>query len=136
MNIRHTFALSVLSLAAASTGVFAQTAAPAAPAAAANPAATPGIDARQARQEQRIDQGVASGQLTKRETRRLDREQGAINRVENKAKADGIVTAQERKRLHHMQNHAGKDISRQKHDAQKRMPPSGPGTGPSMSPGG
>ena len=129
MNIRHTFALSLLSLAVAS-GAFAQTAAP------ANPAATPGIDARQARQEQRIDQGVASGQLNKRETRRLDREQGAINRAENKAKADGTVTAQERKRLHHMQGHASKDISRQKHDAQKRMPPSGPGTGPSVSPGG
>ena len=132
MFIRKTFALSLLGLAAA-TGAFAQTPAPAA---AANPAATPGIDARQARQEQRIDQGVASGQLNKRETRRLDREQGAINRVENKAKADGTVTAQERKRLHHMQNHASKDISRQKHDAQQRMPPSGPGTGPSMSPGG
>ena len=74
------------------TLMVAQTAAPAAP---ANPAATPGIDARQARQEQRIDQGVASGQLNKRETRRLDREQGAINRAENKAKADGTVTALE-----------------------------------------
>ena len=130
MKIRHTLTLALLSVAAAaaSTMAFAQ------PASA--PAATPGIDARQARQEQRIDQGVASGQLNKRETRRLDREQGAIQRVENKTKTDGTVTAHERKRLHHMQHHASKDISRQKHDAQKRMPPSGPGTGPGMSPGG
>ena len=138
MKFRHTLTLALLSVAAAaaSSTVLAQAAAPANPVPAATPAATPGIDARQARQEQRIDQGVASGQLNKRETRRLDREQGAINRVENKAKADGTVTAQERKRLHHMQDHASKDISRQKHDAQKRMPPTGPGTGPSASPGG
>lgn len=128
MTIRQTFALSLLSLAAASTGTFAQ--------AASSPAGTPGIDAAQARQEQRIDQGVASGELNKRETRRLEREQGAINRVENKAKADGSVTAQERKRLRHMQGQASKDIRGQKHDAQRRMPPSGPGTGPGMSPGG
>ena len=134
MKIRHTLTLALLSVAAAtaSTTVFAQ----AASFPASSPAATPGIDARQARQEPRIDQGLASGQLNKRETRLLDREQGAIQRVENKTKTDGTVTAHERKRLHHMQHHASKDISRQKHDAQKRMPPSGPGTGPSMSPGG
>ena len=32
--------------------------------------------------------------------------------------ADGVVTAQERKRIHHMQDHASKDIHQQKHDAQ------------------
>jgi polyhydroxyalkanoate synthesis regulator phasin len=83
-----------------------------------NPAATPGIDQRQARQEQRIDQGVASGQLTPRETRRLTREQGAIDKAESKAKADGTVNAQERHKLHEMQNKASRDIHRQKHDAQ------------------
>jgi len=83
-------------------------------------AATPGIDARQARQEQRIDRGVASGELTRREARRLGREQNIIDRAENKAKADGTVTAQERKRLHHTQNRASRDIRRQKHDAQER----------------
>ncbi len=106
------FAASVLSL--ASVAVFAQ--------AASSPAATPGIDKRQAKQEQRIDQGVASGQLTKREAHRLEREQGAVNRAENKAKADGVVTAAERKRLHHMQDAASKDIHHQKHDAQVRKP--------------
>lgn len=83
-------------------------------------AATPGIDQRQANQEKRIDQGVASGQLTKRETRRLEREQNAINRAEDKAKADGVVTAKERRRVHHAQNRASRDIKRQKHDAQSR----------------
>lgn len=85
---------------------------------AATSAATPRVDKRQANQEKRIDQGVASGQLTPKETRRLEREQAAINRAENKAKADGVVTAGERKHLTHMQNKASKDIHHQKHDKQ------------------
>jgi hypothetical protein len=81
-------------------------------------AATPRVDARQANQEQRIDQGIASGQLTGREAKRLGKEQNAIDRAENHAKADGTVTAAERRRLHKMQKHASRDIHRQKHDAQ------------------
>lgn len=90
------------------------------PAASAPGANTPRIDARQARQEQRIDQGIASGELTQRETRRLEKEQAVINRAEDKAKADGTVTTAERKRLHKMQNHASRDIRHQKHDVQPR----------------
>lgn len=92
----------------------------AAPAFAQN-ADTPRIDQRQARQEQRIDQGVASGELTKRETRRLDAQQDRIDRAENRAKADGTVTKAERRHLTKMQNHASHDIARQKHDAQARQ---------------
>ena len=86
---------------------------------AAGAAATPRVDERQARQEQRIDQGVASGELTKRETKKLDAEQNRIDRMENRAKADGTVTKKERARLTHAQNHASRDIARQKHDAQQ-----------------
>ena len=85
--------------------------------------ATPRIDAREAKQEKRIEQGVNSGQLTARETLRVEREQKAIEKVEAKAKADGTVTPQERKRLTHMQNKASKDIYRQKHDKQTAAPP-------------
>jgi len=106
--------LAGLALAVTCAGAFAQAAAP------AGAAATPGIDKRQANQEKRIDQGVASGELTKRETRRLAREQGAINRAEDKAKADGVVTAKERHRLHHAQHRASRDIARQKHDGHQR----------------
>jgi hypothetical protein len=88
---------------------------------------TPGIDKRQANQEKRIDQGIASGSLTKREAHRLERQQSAINRAEDKAKADGTVTTQERRRLHHAQDHASKSIHRQKHDRQNR-PASGAGS--------
>jgi len=84
----------------------------------ANPAATPGIDQRQANQEKRIDQGIASGALTPRETKRLEYQQARINQAEDKAKADGTVTKQERRRLHHAQNQTSRNIYRQKHDKQ------------------
>jgi opacity protein-like surface antigen len=81
---------------------------------------TPRIDQRQAHQEQRIDKGIASGELTKREAHRMNRQQNAVNRAEDKAKADGVVSAQERKRLTKAQNATSKRIYRQKHDAQER----------------
>lgn len=96
---------------------FAQTSAPV-------PApSTPKVDAREAKQEARIQQGVASGQLTAKETDRLEKEQAAIHRVETKAKADGTVTRGERKHLNHMQNKASNDIHHQKHNAQKAVKP-------------
>lgn len=89
---------------------------------AAEPAASaanmPRVDKRQAHQEARIQQGVNSGQLTARETLRVEREQKHIATAEAKAEADGKVTTAERKRLHKMQNAASRDIRHQKHDAQ------------------
>ena len=81
-------------------------------------AETPGIDQRQANQEQRIDQGITSGQLTQREAGRLEQQQH-INTMENKAKSDGVVTQKERTRIHAAQDKASKKIYRQKHDRQK-----------------
>jgi hypothetical protein len=81
---------------------------------------TPGIDQRQANQEQRIDQGIASGQLTQREANRLERGQQRVDNMENHAKADGVVTPKERARIQHAQNVESKRIYRQKHDRQVR----------------
>jgi hypothetical protein len=96
-------------LAVASIGAFAQ---------AASAPATPRVDQREANQEKRIEQGVASGQLNAKETHRLDKEQAKIAQAETKAKADGKVTKHERRKLHKMQDAASKDIHAQKHDAQ------------------
>jgi hypothetical protein len=82
--------------------------------------ATPGIDQRQMNQEQRIDQGVASGQLNQREANRLERGQQRVDNMENRAKSDGVVTARERNRIQHAQNVESKRIYRQKHDRQVR----------------
>ena len=79
---------------------------------------TPRVDKREARQDTRIQNGVASGQLNAKETYRLEKEQAAINKAEANAKADGKVTKHERRRLAKMQNKASKDIHHQKHDAQ------------------
>lgn len=84
-----------------------------------DPAATPGIDKRQEMQQKRIDQGVQSGELNKREAARLERRQEHISKMEDKAKADGTVTKKERARVQHAQNHESRDIHRQKHDRQK-----------------
>jgi len=81
---------------------------------------TPRADAREARQEARIAEGVADGSLTRPEARRLQQQQRHIRQAEHHAKADGTVTAQERQRLAKLQNHASRSIHRQKHDAQVR----------------
>ncbi|WP_126446305.1 hypothetical protein [Sulfuricystis multivorans] len=82
--------------------------------------ATPGIDQRQMNQERRIDQGIASGQLTAREAARLERGQDRIDAMENRAKGDGVVTARERARIQYAQNVESRRIYRQKHDRQHR----------------
>lgn len=81
---------------------------------------TPRIDRRQANQERRIDEGVASGELTKREAARLERGQDRVDAIEDKAKSDGVVTRRERARITHEQNVQSRRIHRQKHDAQHR----------------
>jgi hypothetical protein len=77
------------------------------------------INARQDRQDQRIDRGAAQNDLTNREERRLERQQRRINRGEQRARADGTVTARERRRLTRAQNRASRNIYRQRHDAQR-----------------
>jgi CRISPR/Cas system-associated endoribonuclease Cas2 len=81
--------------------------------------ATPGIDQRQANQEKRIQQGVKSGELTKREAARLEKREGKLQADKQKAAADGKVTKKEREQLNREANRDSKAIYRQKHDAQK-----------------
>jgi hypothetical protein len=83
-------------------------------------AQTPQVDARQARQRQRIAQGLAEGSLTVPEARGLRAQQRHIARVEHHAKADGVVTPAERRHLHGLQDRASRHIAAQKRDAQVR----------------
>ena len=83
-------------------------------------AATPGFDQRQANQEQRIDKGIASGQLTGREANRLNNQQEHINKIEDNVKSDGVVTKKERKKVHAAQDRASRKIARQKHEQQTK----------------
>lgn len=80
----------------------------------------PGVNARQQNQQQRVRQGVRSGELTRRETRALAGEQRDIRQLERAYKSDGKLTRAERVDLHHEQNQASRHIYNQKHDAQDR----------------
>ena len=82
--------------------------------------ATPVVTQRQENQKARIDEGVKSGELTKKEAGKLRAEQRAIRAEKRMAKADGKVTKAERAKLRHDQNKASADIYKQKHDAQKK----------------
>ncbi len=81
-------------------------------------AETPIIDQRQSNQQQRIDQGIASGQLTERESNRMEKRQEHIQKLEDKAKSDGVVTRRERARIGAAQNSASDGLAREKHDRQ------------------
>ena len=80
----------------------------------------PGVNARQHNQRARIHQGVRSGELTRRETRRVVERQRDIRQLERAYKSDGQLTRKERADLHHEQNQASRQIRRQKHDGQER----------------
>jgi len=82
--------------------------------------ADPVVNQRQDNQKDRIQQGVASGALTKKETKRLAAEQRGIAAEEKAFKADGSLTKAERRDLARDQNRASRDIYIQKHDAQTR----------------
>lgn len=81
-------------------------------------AGTPRLDRRQAHQEQRIEQGEASGSLTRHEATRLERGQDHLQSMENAAKADGVVTRKERFQLENAADRQSRRIYHQKHDAQ------------------
>ena len=80
---------------------------------------TPRVDKRQQNQQQRIDQGVKSGQLTEKEAARLQKGQARVQKMEDKAAADGKVTAKERRRIEHTQDQQSRRIAKQRHDKQK-----------------
>jgi hypothetical protein len=83
-------------------------------------AGTPRLDRRENHQAGRIYNGVANGELTRPETRRLAAGQVHLRRAEARAKSDGTVTAAERAHLQHEANQQSRRIYRQKHDAQDR----------------
>jgi hypothetical protein len=78
--------------------------------------ATPRIDRREARQHARIHQGVKSGELTRGEATRLKAGERHIDKMEDRAKADGKVTPRERARINHAQNRESRKIYRLKHN--------------------
>ena len=79
------------------------------------------INERQENQQQRIRQGVRSGELTRREALRLQREQARVRFAEARARrSGGEFTPRERARIQRELNQSSRHIRRQKHDRQDR----------------
>jgi hypothetical protein len=77
---------------------------------------------RDVNQQQRIEQGLKSGQLTTQEAARLEREESRVERDQARAMRDGKLTPAEKARLAREQNKVSRDIYREKHDAQTGNP--------------
>lgn len=83
-----------------------------------------GAAQRNVNQQQRIENGLESGTLTTREASRLERGQQAIDKTEQRALANGKLSAAERSRIRREQNVESRAIHAQTHDAQNGNPDS------------
>jgi len=75
---------------------------------------------RNINQQRRIEQGVQSGALTKKETSALEHGQARIDRDEARAGANSHMSAREQDRIQHAENHQSKQIYREKHNNRTR----------------
>ncbi len=80
------------------------------------------VGKRAENQQDRIGQGVKSGQLTAGETKNLETNEGRINQeVHNDRAANGgKLTQQERQQVNRQQNKMSKQIYKDKHNARKQ----------------
>ena len=77
------------------------------------------VGQRRENQQDRIAQGIKSGQLTPSETSKLEKQQQGINKqVASDRKANGgSLTASQKKQINKEQNQASRNIYRKKHNA-------------------
>ena len=77
----------------------------------------PTINQRKENQQDRIAQGVKSGDLKAGQTARLEHQEASINKEERgmRAQDNGHLTAQDRRTINHQQNVESRRIYRAKH---------------------
>ena len=97
-----------------------------------------GVNARQDRQQNRINQGVKSGQLTQGETNHIEHNETNIH---DQAKTDraengGHLTGAEHNQIEHEQNHESHQIYNDKHNAKTDTHPNGGNKGGEKGGGG
>lgn len=97
--------------------VFAQTGAPT-----TTPTATE--VQRNVNQQQRIEDGLKTGQLNTREAGKLERGESKVEKMQANAEKNGTVSPREQARIDAAQNRESKAIYNQKHDAQVGNPTS------------
>ena len=117
MNSQFKYALLSVAL-----GMFALPVVAQSPAATPDPAPRSEVGQRQENQQDRIAQGVKSGQLTAGETEHLEKNQARINRQihQDRKENGGKLTPQERAQINHEQNHQSKQIYRAKHNGARQ----------------
>lgn len=120
MNTRILMLAAALVLAPAA--LLAQTVAPPAPILPPSQATNRTINTRKADQQNRIANGVRSGQLTARETGHLEHQEAGINREERgmRAQDNGRLTKSDKKTIDRQQNQESRRIDRDKHNARVR----------------
>jgi hypothetical protein len=87
---------------------------------AATPADKPAtIAQRKDNQQDRIAQGIDSGQLTAGETKNLETKEADVNKEEHTMRSDddGHLTAADRAKLNNQQNHLSNNVYEDKHNA-------------------
>jgi hypothetical protein len=80
------------------------------------------IQQRKDSQQERIANGVKSGQLTPGETRNLESKEAGLNREERNMRAqdNGHLTGADKAKLNRQQNHLSNQIYDKKHNANTR----------------
>ena len=107
--MRHTHTLIALAVGALVSG-------------AAHAQGTAATVQRDVNQQQRIEQGLQSGQLTTGEAAKLEKQETKVETMQKNALKDGTVTPAEKARLAKAQNATSASIAAQKHDAQVGNP--------------
>ena len=77
---------------------------------------------RNLKQQERVEQGLQSGQLNTREAAKLESGEAKVNRMESNAMKDGTLSPAEKARIQKAQNAESARIYNQKHDAQTGNP--------------
>jgi hypothetical protein len=79
----------------------------------------PTIQQRKENQQDRIANGIQSGQLTAGETKNLETKEAGLNKEEHTMRADdnGKLTSADRSKLQNQQNHLSNQIYQDKHNA-------------------
>ncbi len=79
------------------------------------------IKKREKRQQKRVNQGVKSGELTKKEALKIEKEEAKLHRKIEKNRKDGPgLTPKERAKAHQEQDKLSRQIYKQKHDGQQQ----------------
>jgi hypothetical protein len=81
-----------------------------------------GTTQRDVNQQERIEQGLKSGELNTREAAHLEHQEAAVSHLQAKALKDGDISAAEHARLTAAQNRVSQNIYGQKHDGQTGNP--------------